>query len=30
VLMRANSPFRYEWMADLFLGGLSRAGVPTA
>jgi TolB-like protein len=29
VLMRANNPFRYEWMADLFLGGLSRAGVPT-
>jgi adenylate cyclase len=29
ILMRANNPFRYEWMADLFLGGLRRAGVPT-
>ena len=29
VLMRANNPFRYEWMADLFLGGLHKAGVPT-
>jgi hypothetical protein len=22
-------PFRYEWMADLFLDGLAKAGVPT-
>jgi adenylate cyclase len=27
VLTRANSPFRHEWMSELFLGGLSRAGV---
>jgi TolB-like protein len=29
VLMRANYPFRYDWMAELFLGGLRKAGVPT-
>jgi TolB-like protein len=28
VLTRATNPFRHEWMADLFLEGLARAGVP--
>ena len=29
VLTRANDPFRHKWMADLFLGGLRQAGIPT-
>jgi TolB-like protein len=28
-LTLANNPFRHKWMAELFLGGLSRAGFPT-
>ena len=28
-LSLAKNPFRHKWMAELFLGGLSRAGVPT-
>jgi hypothetical protein len=27
-LTRVTNPFRYEWMADLFLDGLAKAGVP--
>ena len=29
LLTLANNPFRHEWMAEIFLEGLSRAGVPT-
>jgi hypothetical protein len=28
-LTRVTHPFRYQWMADLFLDGLAKAGVPT-
>ena len=29
LLTLANNPFRHEWMAELFLEGLRRAGIPT-
>ena len=30
LLSLANNPFRHKWMAELFLEGLRRAGVPTS